>query len=70
MTQPLKHGMYGQQQNKEESLKLSLYMAFMLFGTREIKFYTMVAKLTLLLLPGTLKIGSKNLLMQWKVKSH
>ena len=28
VTYPLKHGMYGQQQNKEESLKLSLYMAF------------------------------------------
>ena len=45
--------MYGQQQNKEESLKLSLYMAFTLdfIWTWEIKFCTMVAKLTLLLLP-------------------
>ena len=30
VTEPLKHGMYGQQHNKEEILKLSLYMAFTL----------------------------------------
>ena len=37
VTEPLKHGMYGQQHNKEEILKLSFYVAFTLDAIRNLR---------------------------------